>query len=248
LIETITRSWSRYPRAARVFMRLGAMPLAIVLLICAAQTALALDCLKYKPAGARGEWHADVVAGKICWFGPNWRAFLPKPKVRVDESKAVSDGQGSTARPERPAQPAPLPVATSDPPEELHTLRQATPAEAAALINAISLDFEPAPSDVPAAQEPKRGTTTGMTGTIVVACGLAIGGFALAMIIYIRRQRRAPQRAAVGAGRRPSWHEQPRRQLAVIPKTAPPLQPFAIDSELENFVSQAVDSAAFDHK
>jgi len=83
---------------------------------------------------------------------------------------------------------------------------------------------------------------------IVVACGLAIGGFALAMIIYIRRQRRATQRAAVGAGRRPSWNEQPRRQLAVIPKTAPPLQPFAVESELEEVTGQAAESAAYNHK
>src|SRR5262249_29925360 len=190
------------------------MPLAILLLICAAQTASALDCLKYKPAGARGEWHADVVAGKICWFGPNWRAFLPKPKVRVEDAKAVTDGQGATARPERPAQPAPSPVVASDAPPDLNALRKATPAEAAALINAISLEFDPAPLDAPPppASAPKGGT---MPGIIIVACGLAICGLAAPMIIYIRRLRRAKPRIAIGTVQQANRAEQPRRQLAV---------------------------------
>ena len=27
-----------------------------------------------------------MVSGKICWQGPNWRSFLPKPKARVESS------------------------------------------------------------------------------------------------------------------------------------------------------------------
>jgi hypothetical protein len=248
LIETITRYWSRYPLAERVLMRLPAMLLAIFFAVCAGQSALALDCLKYKPVGARGDWHADVVAGKICWFGPNWRAFLPKPKVRVEDAKAVTDGPGATARPGRPAQPAPSPVAASDAPPDLNALRKATPAEAAALINAISLEFDPAPSDPPPpppASAPKGGT---MTGIIIVAWGLAICGLAAAMIIYIRRLRRAKQRIAIGTVQQPSRPEQPRRQLAVTPRTAPPLQPFAIETDLQDFTGRPAEPAAYDHK
>lgn len=246
LIETITRYWSRFPLAERVLMRLPVMLLAIFFAVCAGQSALALDCLKYKPVGARGDWHADVVAGKICWFGPNWRAFLPKPKVRMEDAKAVTDGQGATARPERPAQPAPSPVAESDAPPDLNALRKATPAEAEALINAISLEFDPAPSDVPPpAPEPKGGTVTGI---IIVACGLAIFGLAAATIIYIRRLRRAKLRIAIGTVQQPSRAEQPRRQLAVTPSTAPPLQPFAIETDLQDFTGRPVEPAAYDHK
>ena len=247
LIETITRHWSRYPLAERISMRLPVMLLAIFFTVCAGQSALALDCLKYKPAGARGDWHADVVAGKICWFGPNWRAFLPKPKVRVEDAKAVTDGQEATARPERPAQPAPSPVAASDAPPDLNALRKATPAEAAALINAVSLEFDPAPSDAPPppASAPKGGA---MTGIIIVACGLAICALAAAMIIYFRRLRRAKQRIAIGTVQQPSRAEQPRRQLAITPRTAPPLQPFANETDLQDFTGRPVEPAAYDHK
>ena len=55
--------------------------LALALTISITERALAVDCLAYKPDRAQGEWHADVVSGKICWYGPNWRSFLPRPKV-----------------------------------------------------------------------------------------------------------------------------------------------------------------------
>jgi hypothetical protein len=58
----------------------------MVLMVSMAERALALDCLAYKPERAQGQWHADVVSGKICWYGPNWRSFLPKPKTRMESS------------------------------------------------------------------------------------------------------------------------------------------------------------------
>jgi hypothetical protein len=63
--------------------------LAFVLIISVGEGALAFDCLAYKPEGARGDWHADVVAGKICWYDPNWHSFLPKPKTHVGGSRLV---------------------------------------------------------------------------------------------------------------------------------------------------------------
>jgi hypothetical protein len=115
------------------------------------------------------------------------------------------------------------------------------------LINAISLEFDPAPSDAPPppASAPKGGT---MTRIIIVACGLAICGLAAAMIIYTRRLRRAKQRTAIGTVQQPSRAEQPRRQLAVTPRTAPPLQPFAIETDLQDFTGRPAEPAAYDHK
>ena len=63
--------------------------LAFTLIISMGERALAFDCLAYKPEGARGDWHADVVAGKICWYGPDWRSFLPKLKTHVGSSRLV---------------------------------------------------------------------------------------------------------------------------------------------------------------
>jgi hypothetical protein len=69
--------------------RVIATCLVFMLMISMGGSALALDCLAYKPEGARGDWHADVVAGKICWYGPNWHSFLPKPKTHVGSSQLV---------------------------------------------------------------------------------------------------------------------------------------------------------------
>ena len=65
--------------------------LAIVLILSITEHALAFDCLAYKPERAQGQWHADVVAGKICWSGPNWRSFLPKPKARAGNSHVTNN-------------------------------------------------------------------------------------------------------------------------------------------------------------
>jgi hypothetical protein len=46
--------------------------------------------LAYRPERAQGQWHADVVSGKICWYGPDWRSFLQKPKARVESSQVTN--------------------------------------------------------------------------------------------------------------------------------------------------------------
>jgi hypothetical protein len=68
------------------------------------------------------------------------------------------------------------------------------------------------------------------------------------MIIYIRRLRRAKQRIAIATVQQSSRAEQPRRQLAVTPRTAPPLQPFAIETDLQDFTGRPAEPAAYDHK
>ena len=89
LIETFSRHARRYLHPDWVLKPMVAVLIATVLVITLGQRAWALDCLAYKPAGARGQWHADVVAGKICWYGPNWRSFLPKPKLQAESAQAV---------------------------------------------------------------------------------------------------------------------------------------------------------------
>jgi hypothetical protein len=64
--------------------------LVMALTISVTERALAFDCLAYKPERAQGQWHADVVSGKICWYGPNWRSFLPKPKARAENSHVTN--------------------------------------------------------------------------------------------------------------------------------------------------------------
>ena len=76
--------------AIRLGTRLIVTCLAIVLILSMTEHALAFDCLAYKPERAQGQWHADVVSGKICWYGPNWRSFLPKPKARVENSQVTN--------------------------------------------------------------------------------------------------------------------------------------------------------------
>src|SRR6516225_3118718 len=73
--------------AVRLATRLIVTCSAVVLILSMTEHALAFDCLAYKPERAQGQWHADVVSGKICWYGPNWRSFLPKAKARVESSQ-----------------------------------------------------------------------------------------------------------------------------------------------------------------
>ncbi len=70
--------------------RVVATSLVIVLFINMAEPAVAFDCLAYKPERAQGQWHADVIAGKICWYGPNWRSFLAKPKAHMENSRVTN--------------------------------------------------------------------------------------------------------------------------------------------------------------
>jgi hypothetical protein len=140
------------------------MSLALALVIGSGASALAFDCLTSKPEGARGYWHTQAVAGKTCWFGADWRSFLAKSKAQAQPSAAqVEPAPVATSEPksEPKSEPQPSadvmssPVETTDAeqPQDLPGLRQATPVEAAALINSISLDFEPA---APAAPQPAK--------------------------------------------------------------------------------------------
>jgi hypothetical protein len=76
--------------AIRLGTRLIVTCLGIVLILGITEHAWAFDCLAYKPESAQGQWHADVVSGKICWYGPKWRSFLPKPKAGVENSQVTN--------------------------------------------------------------------------------------------------------------------------------------------------------------
>src|SRR5262249_48322690 len=105
LAETRIHRWSGGRFAERVSRRIGATLLAVVWIIGISQGASAFECLANKPAGARGKWHAEVVAGKICWFGADWRSFLAKEKA--EHARAVnSKATPPTVGPEQPAEPA----------------------------------------------------------------------------------------------------------------------------------------------
>src|SRR5262245_42255059 len=169
-----------------------------VLMLSTGRAAAAFDCLAYKPEGARGHWHAEVVAGKICWFGANWRSFLPKKPQA--ESSAASNKKGAEpkavrepaaeAAPKPSAEPTPLPNETMErEPEDLPGLRQATPTEAAALINAISLEFEPAALAVPGPQQPTA-PEDGVTEIVSIFTLVAMSVFVLVTIVYKRETRR----------------------------------------------------------
>ena len=64
--------------------------LAIVWILSITEHASAFECLAYKPERAVGQWHAEVVSGKICWYGPNRHPFLPKPKSRAENSQVTN--------------------------------------------------------------------------------------------------------------------------------------------------------------
>jgi hypothetical protein len=220
LTENPTNHLSRYSLAQWALIRVVTMFLAIVLMIGFSQSASAFDCLAYKPVGARGQWHADVVVGKICWYGPNWRSFLPKPKLRVENSSATNN------KPELSAGSTSLPAAVTnaETQPDLPALRKATPTEAAALINAISLEFDPAPP--PAVPTPPKPVVKrhGLTEIAIIFGALAIGGVAGAMVAYRRRQRRV----IIGGDAEPKGKQRRLERLPVSPPIAP-LQPLRRD-------------------
>jgi hypothetical protein len=225
LSDTLNKHCSRRAPRGRTLKRLDALFIAILLTACISTSAAAFDCLAYKPEGARGQWHAEVVAGKICWYGANWRSFLPK-KVRVEGSTAPSKKHVEPSGiPEQPAEPAAVPgEATAVKPQDLQGLRQATATEAAALINAISLDFDPAPPTVSDPAQPKR-ARHGMTEMTIIIGALASSGLAFAMIIRKRRKHRARQQVSFDA----NAEQQTLERVAVNPALAPPLQPGAVE-------------------
>jgi hypothetical protein len=211
---------------------LAPLSLAIALIIGTGASALAFDCLTSKPAGARGYWHSQPVAGKICWFGADWRSFLAKSKAQAEPAAAQAEPAPAAkpapvAKSESEAEPAaevtPAPAATTDTEEaqEPPGLRQATPAEAAALINSISLDFEPAAPAAPKAVRsapkaaPQSHAQSHNMGDWLITFGeLAILGGALATLIRLFRRRRAMK------------VQQPQPQFVPVSlRFAPPLQP-----------------------
>jgi hypothetical protein len=202
------------------------------LVIGSGASALAFDCLTSKPAGARGYWHSQAVAGKTCWFGADWRSFLAKSKAQA-EPAAAEAGPSPVAKSERKTEPqpsaevTPAPEATTEAeqPDELPGLRQATPVEAAALINSISLDFEPAAPAAPQSAKilpratpkaaPETHAQSHNTGDWLITFGeLAIIGGVLATLIRQLRRRRAMK----------AQRAQP-QFVPVSLRFAPPLQP-----------------------
>jgi hypothetical protein len=219
-----TTKLSGHAPAEQAVMWLFAITLAFLLTVSIGRTAAAFDCLAYKPEGARGRWHAEVVAGKICWFGANWRSFLPK-NAGAERSTAPNKKRVQpTAIPEQAAEPTPVPPEITElkNPEDLPGLRQATPAEASALINAISLEFQPIPSDVPDVPEPKI-VQHGSTELTIIFGALAVSAFGLATIVYKRGSRRTVQQL--------TSEKDPELQIIedVPLGNAPPLQPSAVD-------------------
>jgi hypothetical protein len=218
--------------AARFVAPVAPLLLAIALVIGSGPSARAFDCLTSKPAGARGYWHSQPVAGKICWFGADWRSFLAKSKVQAEPAAAQAEPapvakSEPKSEPKTEPQPAaevtPSPAETTDAEQSQDPpgLRQATPTEAAALINSISLYFEPA---APAAPQPIRpapkaspeshaqshnmGDWLITFGELAISCGL------LATVIRVFRRRRAMK----------EQRQQP-QFMPVSLRFAPPLQP-----------------------
>lgn len=219
-----SRHWLAARRVAPVVLFL----LAIALVVAPSPSALAFDCLTSKPEGARGHWHTQAVAGKICWFGADWRSFLAKSKAQAEPTEAQAEPSPvAKTEPKPEPQPAtdvtPSPAETTDAeqPQDPPGLRQATPVEAAALINSISLDFEPAPSaapqpaQIPPKAAPEAYAQSRNTGDWLITFGeLAIIGGVLATLIRYFRRRRAMKA------------QQPQPGFAPVSlRFAPPLQP-----------------------
>jgi hypothetical protein len=199
--------------------------LAIALVIGSGASALAFDCLTSKPAGARGYWHSQPVAGKTCWFGADWRSFLAKSKAQAEPGATEAEpAPAAKSEPKSEPQPAaevtlpPAETTDAEQPQDLPGLRQATPSEAAALINSISLYFEPAaPRPVKSAPKaaPEAHAQSHNMGDWLITFGeLAIIGGLLATLIRVFRRRRAMK------------EQRPQPQFGPVSlRFAPPLQP-----------------------
>jgi hypothetical protein len=176
--------------------------LAIPLTISMTERASALDCLAYKPDKAQGQWHADVVSGKICWYGPNWRSFLPKAKSRVEQvanpkptthfvarspsqiEKSKDSVQGPNDKTDAQVENGKSEISDDSKPiatetvetqktEESSGIREATPAEAAAFRDAVSVKFTPAPTknSNPAGASPQANIRDLLIAMTIVALG-----------------------------------------------------------------------------
>jgi len=223
-----TKQSSRHAPVGRPLKRPIMIGLGILLAVSISKNAADFDCLPYKPEGARGRWHAEVVAGKICWYGANWRSFLPKQAQPENSDGPNKKRKPLSANIEESAEPVPLPVAS--PHEEQPSpsgLRPATPMEAEALINAISIEWDATPPDVlePAQPAVTRDRTTQIT---TIFSALAIVGIALAMIFYKQRRRRANKQLSTRVAVE-------RHRVDYLPDSiislAPSIQPNAVDEQ-----------------
>ena len=228
--------------------RLVAACVAIALTISMTERALAFDCLAYKPERAQGQWHADVVSGKICWYGPNWRSFLPKPKSRVEQvanpkptthfvarspsqvEKSKDSVQGPNDKTDAQVENGKSEISDDSKPiatetvetqktEESSGIREATPAEAAAFRDAVSVRFTPVPTknSNPAEVTPQ----TNIRDLLIALTVVALGTVALATL-------------ALKAGRTQveSESDTEAEQFEFVPvdaDLAPPLQPNSDD-------------------
>ena len=191
--------------------------LALALTISITERALAFDCLAYKPDRAQGEWHADVVSGKICWYGPNWRSFLPRPKSHVENShvtkrkpvaqladrspsqidktkdsvQADNDIHLENGKPEisPEAEPSTKETVERGTSEELSGLSEATPAQAAAFRKAASLKFTPPMTKTsnPAGADPD----TNISDLLIAMTVVVLATVGLAALILKTRRREA---------------------------------------------------------
>jgi hypothetical protein len=230
LTDTLAKQCVKHSSLKPVLPSVVTLVIAIMLTITiAGGSAAALDCLKYKPEGARGQWHADVVSGKICWFGPNWRSFLPKAKPLAESSKISGKDSGIlAAKPNLSAEPEPAPnpeASEAEQPKDLPGLRPATPMEAELLINAISMEWDPIQPDVPNPPKPTVARHS-MAEMILIISALGIVGIALVtIIIWKPSMRRTKQQLGLRIG---AAHQRLDCLLATIP-LAPSLQPSAVD-------------------
>jgi hypothetical protein len=241
LTQTHGRRYSSHAPAQRVSRWLSITMLVFLLTVSVGGSATAFDCLAYKPEGARGQWHAEVVAGKICWIGANWRSFLPKPKARRDNSGAAnskSDTQVANRKSEVPVESTatslPNEAVEMESPHDSPGLRKATPAETAAVTervvdhedafqirsNAPSVEFGPAPTIDSAAPDISRESSIG--DLLIAFSVIALATGALATLIM----RDPSQQVIVDA-------ENEQQQVEVQPvdlSLAPPLQPDDADA------------------
>jgi hypothetical protein len=200
------------------------MSLAIALVFGSGLSAFAFDCLTSKPSGARGHWHTQSVAGKICWFGADWRSFLAKEKAQAEPAAQAEPSPATKSEPQPADDATPSPPVTTDaePSQDPPGLRPATPAEAAALINSISLELEPAPPptlprnpEPPKAPPSAHAQSDGMSDWLIAFGELAIIGGVLATLFKQFRRRRVAKA-----------QQQP-QPLPINLPFAPPLQPTA---------------------
>ncbi len=230
--------------ALRLAMRAITTCSAVVLMMTMTERASALDCLAYKPDKAQGQWHADVVSGKICWYGPNWRSFLPKPKSRAENSHVKNtfvdrspsqvektkdsvqanndktDAQVENGKPEISADSKPATETVDrEKTEESSGIREATPAEAAAFRNAVSLKFAPAPTKN---SNPPGANPQANIRDLLIAMTVVASGTVVLVALFLKAGR-------IRAESEPDPKPEPFEFVPVDADLGPPLQPNSDD-------------------